>query len=98
MMCNGNTRRVASSTAQSRAMSLVGEPSTPTTMVPRGTGLVLMAVSLGICSRTQPTFGCYKLWSLRGRAHRALGPAEDANGAGPLALLLTSDGSDDRCH
>src|SRR5471030_2596258 len=48
MMCNGNTLRAASSTAQPKARSLVGEPSTPTTMAPGGMGLLLMACSLCI--------------------------------------------------
>ena len=48
MMCNGNRLRLASPTAQPRARSLLGEPSTPTTMAPRGTGLLLMVFSLEV--------------------------------------------------
>jgi len=45
MTRSGKPLRAASSAAQSKAWSLLGEPSTPTTTARRGVGLLLKGIS-----------------------------------------------------
>src|SRR5665811_430932 len=106
MMCRGSFRRVASATAQSTARSLVGEPSTPTTMALRGVVSTFCAFSmviffLGTTNTDTPRARRQGTWSrlLAPRRHGVGTFGSDAPcTSGPRSyscLLYTSDAADD---